>query len=697
MRVIGALLATVAVVFPSCPALAACDDCRSWNSAEAIRSETLQLRNAQLILQRGALPDAWDAGVYVAADAIEEVTDAFEGVEAHIAGGKDTLQLSRLDLTFAPTGIRGIASIAATESMTGARVELVVEGYLDYLRAELTGENSDAHAMFAFRPSHVYATAKWGFWNGKTDAFAGRLLANQMGRHFVKMLTFPVPIVRHLPVRIGIAKNAAGQHSKSDTKDIGGARIDIEQTMPESDVGPSMTAMLPLYTPDGVWLLARLSSVAQVPDTKSLPKDRSKLVRERDALLAEITKKLGQVQEPPDDICLWFGKALFAAIPDRIRSLDEVHRTFHMKSVRVQGSLYDKMKDNKVIGEYGVRVNLKHANSATGYVRVDSADYSWNEKNGAAIRATASAHADIGVGVEVDLGPGGGFVIDMTPRGNVPATAVDARIHLRSISTEYGKALYAGVESDCSPVEITALAGGEIEFGARLYENISVPNEAALIVDPVPRFQDMRALIKGADRFVTFTPNWVRRQIQLRDVAVKPDGYRITLDTDFRAVKQPEIETKMPSELAKIEGAVSHDWANSYPAKCGKRKPPVVLIAGQDFGENNLLVKALKEFVETLNKGWSEAERQAELQKHNLVLAYQDLQDIKDPAKAPEVVARVAERTYKAAGKAVDQAARASQKAKHQFEANVNGAKRAYDKAEDSVKEGFRDLGLPRL
>jgi hypothetical protein len=644
----------------------ACIDCRGWHSIASLQSETLQLQSSQGILNQGAIPASYDAAFYVSSDAIKELSDAFKSVEARIRGTNTTIKLTDLDLSFAPTGIRAVASLTATEEATGARVNLGVDGYLDYARTVVADKTKESSAQFLFRPTKVFAAAKWWIFTKRSNEFAEQLLATGAGRIFMKQLTVEMPTVAHLPVKLGF------EQPEVDERKLGKATIRLQKKWLPSDVGPTIATMLPLFTNSGVWLVGRLQETSfKHPDVADLPKGRAEILQLREQLLTSVSTELDRVQIPKADIYAWLAKEVFLGIPSRLNKLDLPQRTLELQSTAVQGSIYNSLKRTKT-GKWGASVNLASPTSASGHVRVENATSTWTAGSGLALKAVASAHAEMRIDVLLDPLISGGIDFDMNWRGDVPSTPINARLHLFEFLTPHGKSLAVGTESDCSEIEITALSGGEVEFGATLYENLEIQN-ASFAVDSIPRLQELTSIVDGAEKIVAFSPNSIRRHVQLLKLITSPDGYEISFKTDFGSSDEEDLDdSKRNLAKHKAEQLLDEHWEKSFPSKCGPNRSPKFLFAGDDFGENNLLVKALVDFLSLLGRGFDEAERQKELQKHNLKVAEQDLKDINDPLKAPEVTARIVGRSLRAAGKTAQQVDSAVSKAHSQAKTNWN-------------------------
>lgn len=643
-RLLAALL-TAALISGCCFG----SKCDGWEQGGRLQSEVLELQAAERTFRHGKIPFDWDAGVFVSAETLSAAFQSLEGVRAAAVKIPNTkLEIRKAKLRTDVGRTYANLKVTARQENVDLEAALDIEGFLQYRGAELRGDPAEPKAVFAFTTTRITPSAKWLFLSTKTSRLASRLIATGVARAFSDTLILEIPLILDPELKVGFKKNDKNENSKEKTVPTGNAgTVTLKETMPESDIGPKMRSWVPLNTPNGIWLLAsRTDQMIGVPDPAGAERSDSELKKLRDQLRKTVAAAIENITAPSGQIAIWLNKTVLLAIPQNFNLLNDDLRTYKVASIGHKGNLIDEMKKADVVGEGGYRVYLQGDNAVHGKLITSNAKGTWIKGSGFTLVANAKAHANMDITIEVDPYIGGGVTIDTMVEGGASG-AYEERLLLERVTASQGDVLAFGHQPKCKQLELTMLAGGEIEFGARTYENIGDKLDPAdVLIDPLPRYQVVaKALNAEESEQVKIEDAWIKRQVHLEEIRADDNGYWLRVRPQFELVRQKPDDKQLLADKARMLVEVEKTWQQTWAPRCPAKRAPVFLFAGQDFGPNNEIVKAVKRILDELSK-------QKDLQKHNVKVAVEDVKTvIKNPAEAPKVAANVAKRGLKETGK----------------------------------------------
>jgi hypothetical protein len=647
----------------SASALCFGDHCGGWSSPDALKSEVTELMIVSKAMESGNVPGDWAAVGFVSTASIRQLTRALEGVSVDVPSIGAALTLSRAELLPDVGRTKVAFVIDAKHKATGLAVGLAVETYLQYHHIARSGPEERLETVLRFGAASIKPVASWGVMRSSTSDFAARLIGAGAVKAFAERLQVTIPYSIDLPLTIGIEKNKQGQHKEimhlPDTP-VSTWRVEAEVEMIESDIGPTFKTLVAVPSSDGLWLLAGLNDIGR--SSLSANGSANELTKQRDRLRDKVAGQLKALPAQKNGFAVWVSKSVFSAVADNYNALPQSAKVIRLKTIKAEGSLVEA--EDKIAGQKGgYRVSFRGNDAASATINLGTASASWEPKEGLSITAAANATATAALDVFVDPYIGGGVTTKATLRGKTAPYLHQERVSFEKMGTKQGEVLIAGAVSNCREVEYELTTGGEVEIGARMYVHLRKDaGSPTLIADPLPRYENLlRTLGVSESDLLDMRPTWIERRVSIAEFRTDSKGYFFSGSATFARVANVPSEAESDAAKKSLEDEVEAYWDKKHPA-CGPTSATKILFAGQDFGPNNEIVKAVKRIADAVS-------RQVELQKHNFEVAEEDLKKVvQDPREAPkvagEIVKRGARELAKVPGKVVNEVQRFAKKMK---------------------------------
>ena len=468
----------------------------------------------------------------------------------------------------------------------------------------------------------------------ETRQWANQLVASKLPKEFVESLRFTVPLNYPLNSQLGFTRD------ESQKLEFGSYTVRF--SMPKSQLGNRETFRVTpgIPTTDGVWFLGSIT-----PSTVT-GSAREAIVDEGDASEGELQRLRRRVADMvsgfprlDSDVTVFANASFFNKVIQAFNGLPQEKRGIHAQLISREGHISKSYNKVDIVGEGGYYANFKNDDSLNGVMTISALAPRWVDGRGLTLTGTAAitAHADILL--HIDPYVGGGFTTSLGIDGYssipLPITLDARKIDLGDGSS----AAVIGPVIACEQIPLTLEGGGEIRFGVKSFQYIgeSQPDPQILLSSDVSFTRLVSDETHGSLKFDT--SYWAAIRIIPASVSAREDGYRISANVASSLVTG---DPKPPLSDDTIHERILVTWKQQVQTTCPDKKDAIFLFAGQEFGPNNEIVKALAAI--------SKAAKQAE---HNVDVSWERIERVaKDPTKAPEVAGEVIDNVFRETGKA---------------------------------------------
>ena len=333
--------------------------------------------------------------------------------------------------------------------------------------------------------------------------------------------------------------------------------------------------MLPIDT--GIWLFAFPLAPNEVIES-------GVAVSGDDAAKPHLERLVGNLKPDGSTDYLYISRYLF----DRYlaSSLDDngAGRKARFSLTSVDGDWHRDDWDTPV-GDGGIVVNPKGPGSVWVEIQTLASQVEWQGNKGVRYNLPLHIEASAGLSVRVDPGPGGGFKVDMTVDGALSGTIGGQLTPSLAVGEDGVRRLVFENTADCNVLILEAETGGEITVGVRMPIQSGNLLGQTLDLPLVPIEQSVELDVSKWSTPDTEIDGAVVLEGQLVVEELALDEFGAALGVRFG----PADDRAVAGNQAPVQ---------QRPSACPDAGSPKLLIAGQDFGPNNEIVKVLKAFAD---------------------------------------------------------------------------------------------------
>ncbi len=371
---------------------------RAVNVANARTLEGQQLLVSQRILQRGTVPYAWSAAIYIPSALVQNVLN----VESEtIVSVPDIPNFGTVELTFRSAtlepqvdGLHAVLKIGLRSRSRNVSLDLAGRGLIGY-RGVYQGDGDTRVAKFGILITELKADLSWGVLNFRTPSLLRELAAAGVMRRFGSQFEFSVPIGQPLAASVNVNRV---QHIPIAAT---GGSVDIHFGMLKSQLALPDLTLEPLFLTHGVWLLASSGS----PSPDSTPP-----VSPTDTEIRALRKTVNQLaahipEKDPGALAIWIDWQLIAGMVNKFNQLPPPARQVNVESVGTTGKLYTADWHGG-----GLWVEPTNTDFLHGQAKIEPLQTKWLPKRGLQIDSTISATIDANVNWNFNPGVGGGGI-----------------------------------------------------------------------------------------------------------------------------------------------------------------------------------------------------------------------------------------------------------------------------------------------
>jgi hypothetical protein len=555
----------------------------------------------------------WDAAVFLSSDLIGRTLKELIGSHVNHADSPN-LELYIDDIKFSPEAGRSAASLALHVKRTGSNaLTLRLKASAIILLEDIAIEPSSRNRVAKFRIAMLSIRPAIGFqemmavWGSDWDD----ILSSALVEAAADKLVFRVPMqfVKDLPLIVDETRNVEANEGKSQIP----VRVSSPLTLPIS-----LHSSAPIHAKAGIWLIGSFDGIEEFP-SESVATDRlSDAIQDIQERIGKATTMLPAVQE---DVWLRVGRSGIDRLVGSFNGRPDSERSISAETG--EGTILEKIEKLAVVGNAGVRVNLKPSHAT---LKIGQMQTSWDEQ-GLVAHVTTAADGILSTNVRVDPGPGGGFNFDL--KLDVAArNALDVRIRTLHVpgNAQLNAATALGIEAACSTLTLEGETRGEVKLGGRFPVTVGeTPVNPAILVEGVPWSIELATSTSS----LSFTPAYQKLGISLRDIDVQLDPNGITFQTDVELAVLPKMwdETKSAAERSRVEDVVLSQWKASLQKECPRSDAWRISVAGLEIGPNGEILKAIVHLAHTIG-----------------VTADKIKTVLKDPSDLPDVLNRTGQR-----------------------------------------------------
>lgn len=641
-----------------------------WREQEldsALRDEVQTLAITKAALETGQIPQRWDAATFISAGMLDEWVKSFVGTRAELtrptpmqvevtdAGFKIARNLPEVTLEIRARRVSGVAS--------NAGIQLRATGILVY-RESMGVDKKPLPALpegkLALRITRLKPVLVWNELAWTPPRSFESLFAQGLNAFLEKELEFDLALAQSVTVPV-----VGDADEKIETND-GKGSVTLRRTSGLKSVEVPVSGSIPVVVSDGVWIVSAVDS-GNMPKPEPLRPD---LQSQGDLLRDDINRLLRGVPDSKSDVAAWIGKGWVEALIAKLNATSDEERRLAWQSIEVYGKLLEDDWGGPDGLHGGAYVELAAKDAASAAMQLGRVSTDWNEQ-GLEVRMSASASASARVHAHIDPYIGGGFGVRTTIDARPGALQIAGRLQAKALRFGDQTALAVGFVPQCQDFELNLLAGGSIEFGARIYPRIGDRLPAPAVLAVSGSSIESPASPAATDIVKPDLDSWPRLHVGWKpvDSAGSTAGYLVAADVDIARATSEQIAAA-PSEVARrdeIQARAREQWRQEFAPDCPARRDVVFLLADQDFGPNNEIVKALKFLGDQVAR-----------QGHNLEVAWRDLETVlKDPRDVGKVAENIARRAGKELDRLKDRIEELPGKAEHELRNVVHGLGRA--------------------
>lgn len=600
--------------------------------------EITHFARLETLLNGGIHPTTSYAAASVSTEAISSLFETVRGIEANYAEVPDvTLRIDRLVPMINQGQVGTQMRVTVMYQDVPVYANIVVDGYLltRSIRTAEYGSNSVIYEV-------IYGIAI-GSINMYLSNQSRSIQRPQMSldtllpalNNLIRDIEFSFPIA--LPAEVQL------ELSSRQSVAMGDGSFEFETSMPRLTLDLSSTFLAASIVPAsrGIWLIlfdGRLEN-----STSSLRRSSEGLEEGGErlrSLRARVNQRVSEFPEIDQDVAVYINQPVLRSIAEMVNTLPTSQREIRATLVSQSGHLWKE--GSTLLGQDGeVSLRFTGPDSATASARFGQLSYDWIEESGVSMKATTVVSASATLTLRVDPYIGGGVSVDFAAEGEA-SIPFEMTLDVRKINLEDGSSgIVGGPVLKCKQFEIKFTTGETLELGMITHQYIGkdqIDPQVLISSNSVYWFSPSKALEKSDS--VSGASKWIGIRFKPNDVYVDENGYVVYADIET-FFSDHRVESGKDVEIT--EKALSEGWVAAVKQKCPERSVGKVLIAGEDFGPNNVLVKVLSSILSSVDDS-------LELVK----LTWRDLEQIKDnPEDTPKILTNFFNRSLDVAKRAL--------------------------------------------
>lgn len=549
-----------------------------WRAAKA----------AESTLGRGAVPEGWDAGIFLSNDTLVAALANFEGTAMSLPDEDVTATLETFRLASRPGFVELDFLVTAVSVTKNVSVALNVKSELLF-----DGDGSATDVLrFKVVPLAIEPSLTWYSFDINGSNFASELIKAGVLGDVLDDLVFEIPADLAFDFSLGQTLT-----SVVDTNKNLNSTATLEVRIPEFTAGWAGRTLEALPAATGIWILAADGDPGPAP-TLVVPAGSS--ARDETEAIRRLIEETVSVPDYPAGIWL-AARPLLSALGALART-DAGTRTVTIHSTQVQGRLANKDWSDDTLGGGGVYAEFPSADAVSGAVLVDGLASSWSPGSGIDIRFRALAQANAKVALHFDPLVGGGVG---TTIGLVGATSADvaANLDLKVVAVDGGTVMFVSSTANCPPVEISLTTDGNLggDLGWIKVPAVGITRKQALdlglgpesVLDSSPFFLQLEPqTIQVGDGQATVVPPFhaLGASITPAGVEHRQEGWLAGLDFAIEGLDAVPDQGTLDAKRADLEAAAK---ARMQMTECPIEESTAVLIGDIEIGPNNEIVKFL--------------------------------------------------------------------------------------------------------
>ena len=558
----------------------------------------------------GAVPGAWDAGLFLNASSLNELFNSINSVTIRYGG---TGALS--GTTVRVTSVHLVPRIGALDaeldllaSKAGLSLPLRLAATVTFQGITKSAPDVAPELTLRIEPTQIspnvgtspFGWAQRGFWK---ELIPDLVVALSDPRTFEVRLQLPDQVT----VPLGL--------QKQETVPVNGGNgsVSYTVTMQKGSVDQRLAYEGVVFTDKGIWLLARLDENAtqlvaiEPPSFADLVELRKKVA----ALETHVSAQLAKAQVPIGAAELHIGKTLFLSVADKLHSLDPANRRVTFVTTGQSGYLAGRRQDLGILGNLGIQAVLLDNNSGRGDIEFDLGQASWNGTD-FSVPVTATMEAEANIQLNIDVIASGVVRTSVRVVGSGSGSmTVTAKPALLNSGSQHIAAVSFG--RTCSTVRADIKTDGVLKTDFGWTKVPSVGGRISSPVGPLPpvlalsrQLQFVR-LSKQTIGVWSMTPPYPAATVTLEpvafnetadglDLAIKLSADPVQLNQDSPSlsdnINAAELKTHKESEALK---AAAEDTIKQFSsmANCPGSSEFALLLGDLEFGRNNDLVRLL--------------------------------------------------------------------------------------------------------
>lgn len=579
---------------------------------EAARFQALDVTERALAV--APVPTGWDAGVYLSREMLNQTLVHFGSTTVRKTAGSGAgtqVEVKAVRLISAANSLN--AEMDAVATVGQITIEFRILAAVMVAGFDRKGPNNTSQALLRVEPLEFEPTAQIGPFSFSLRGVWARLvpdLAILLADPEVFRTVVPLPDAFEVDLKI----------DQQDTTPVGdqGGTISWQASMPGSKINVGVTYSAPLFTPNGIWMLARLNGAGQPeitpPSTDGMTIEQ---LRQRNAeISSRIEAAVAALPPPRGEAQVFVSRSVFATAGTLMAGLTPDKLRVTIQTTGRNGNIAGQRWRDNILGEGGIEARLETDTGGAAAIQLAPPRATW-EQGGLrlVLGAAVDARAPIRVHVDPLIGRGAGAVVGIHGRGGgaVTASAVPGML-----SGSGRNIAIMTVRPECSMLRVDVATDGRFNagfgfirvpsMGARL--GIPVGNQALppiKLVDEAPQLVVLPAPAeprRDEAMWVT-TTSAAALIVSIKPISAVGDeaGVHIAADLIVRAVRRgatPQETTQIleaankevEEEQAKIREATAAVIGSSPTGPACEQKPEVAILLGNaEFGPNNEVVK----------------------------------------------------------------------------------------------------------
>ena len=537
------------------------------------------------MLSAGLSPRNADLAIGLSEAGLAKLGATLEGISA-TAGlrGSLTLRIEDVELQVRDGHLHMVLSIKATRNGS-PMVALLTARAVMFAEEIVGGTGSDGEAArvsYRVAVREIAADLTGPSPSAATREWVNRVVAANVGRHFVEDLTFSLPI--GVPVDFGLSLSDETTRTEQD----GSFTVRYSMDAPGL-AGPKRIRVAPGIPANGaVWFLASLADEGEGRSEGAVQGETNPVpigeLRER------VLGVLATFPEVGGELAMYLNRVFLDRVVDEFNGLSEEERTIHAEVTSSEGYLKESYDELERQGSGGYSVRFPGNGSVRGAASLSRLSSEWVEGKGLALAGEAEIRAEAEVKLRIDPYSGGGFETDI-PLVASATVPLNMDLDVRLMRSGDRAAVMMGPVVECERFRLTLEEKRANLFGIVTDEFIGRRQADPWLVmgtdtrwEKVVEKRSEVGLVVGED-------HWIGIRAVPRSVTAGSNGYRVLADIEPRlSVGKPEgevVDPAMGERLAEL-------WRQEVYQACPRQREAVFLFAGSEFGPDGDLLEVAK-------------------------------------------------------------------------------------------------------